>query len=493
MLGNIHIKNILGLRNSTIPDAQLVLFAGLAVFSLFSIVLALALEELLLLGIPFGLLLVYQTVVDFRKIYFLLLATIPISTEFYFSSSLATDLPTEPLVAGLMMAFVLYVCSHWKTMSFAFVRHPLTVFLLIHLAWMFLTTITSQNLIVSIKFMIAKTWYIIGYFFLTGYLIKTQKNIKQLFWVIFIPFFLAVLITLARHAMINFSFEDVQRVMKPFFRNHVLYAAILAIFLPFIALASTWYKRNNLLKWFLLGAVFITLAAIYYSYTRTAYIAVFIATGAFFIIRLRLVKIVLLTSLIALVGGIFYIVNDNKYLDYAPDFEKTVSHYEFENLVDATAKGQDVSTMERVYRWVAGMQMSKEELLTGYGPGNFYNFYKPYAVTSFETYVSDNPEKSGIHSYYLMVLTEQGVIGALIFLFFTFFTLIVGENMYHRTQNTSRKNIIMALLLSLIIIDAFLLINDMIETDKVGSFYFINIALLVNLDIMQRREIAKKC
>jgi len=48
----------------------------------------------------------------------------------------------------------------------------------------------------------------------------------------------------------------------------------------------------------------------------------------------------------------------------------------------------------------------------------------------------------------------------------------------------------MALLLSLIIVDALLLINDMIETDKVGSFFFMNMAMLVNIDLANKKELS---
>lgn len=489
---HIDIKKVFRLDKTTIPDTSLWLFLGLGISILLSTVLAITLDEILLLGLPAGLLLMYQTVVDFKKVFYLLLFTIPLSTEFYFPNGLGTDLPTEPLVVGLMLAYVLYLIIHWKNMKRDFLMHPITLFLLLHLGWMVLTTFTSSNVLVSFKFLLAKAWYVIGYYFLAASILKKEEDVKKFFWVIFIPFTIAVIITIVRHSTYGFSFEDVKYVMRPCFRNHVLYAAILAVFLPYIILATTWYKKNNLLKWALLGAVFFFLLAIYLSYTRTAYVAVFIAFGSYFVIKLRLLKIASLVSVIILFIGIFYVMSSNRYLEYAPDFDKAVSHYEFDDLVSATAKGQDVSTMERVYRWVAGMQMSKKEKLTGYGPGNFYFFYKPFAVTSFETYVSDNPEKSGIHCYYLMILTDQGIPGALLFLAFTFFVLIKGENIYHQTKDKERKRIVMAIMLSIIIIDAFLLINDMVETDKIGSFFFMNMAMLINMDLLNKRDEAKQ-
>ncbi|MCB0643861.1 MAG: O-antigen ligase family protein, partial [Phaeodactylibacter sp.] len=195
-------------------------------------------------------------------------------------------------------------------------------------------------------------------------------------------------------------------------------------------------------------------------------------------------------AVIGLIGVVTYFVQGDRYLDYAPDFKRTVTHYKFDNLLEATAKGEDISTMERVYRWVAGMYMSRERPLVGFGPGNFYNFYRSYTVSSFETYVSDNPEKSGIHSYYLMTLVEQGYPGLIIFFAMIFAVLLLGERVYHQTEDEAEKQQVMAVTLSLIVIYALLLINDMIETDKVGPFFFLGMAILVNMDLKNRKRLA---
>jgi O-antigen ligase len=178
----------------------------------------------------------------------------------------------------------------------------------------------------------------------------------------------------------------------------------------------------------------------------------------------------------------------NHYLEYAPNYDRTVSHYQFDNLLEATAKGEDISTMERVYRWVAGFYMFKDQPVFGYGPGNFVNFYRSYTVTSFTTYVSDNEEQSGIHSYYLLMLVEQGVPGLIIFLLLSCYVLIRGERVYHECRDPVRRRIVLMVLLTTIVIDAFLIINDLVETDKVGSFFFLAMAILVNQDLNRKES-----
>ena len=225
----------------------------------------------------------------------------------------------------------------------------------------------------------------------------------------------------------------------------------------------------------------------WYTYTRAAYISLLIAIGAYWVIRFRLLVPALgLATAAAIILATFFFTN-NTYLDYAPDYEKTITHHNFDNLVSATVKGEDISTMERFYRWVAGIYMSVERPVTGFGPGNFYTFYKEYTVTSFETYVSDNPEQSGIHSYYLMTLCEQGFPGLFIFLLFNFGILVKGQYIYAQTKEEFWRHLAMTCLLCIVIIDALLLIYDLLEVDKVGPFFFLSAAFLIIIDLRNKK------
>lgn len=467
------------------------LFVGLGALVIACIVVGIGTGWYFLAGLPALLLLGYLTIVDFRAVFFLLLACLPISTEIQLPSGLGTDLPTEPLMIGLMLVYGLYVIQNGRRMDSRFIRHPITLLLLLHLAWILITTLTSELLLVSVKFSLAKIWYIVVFYFLAGSLLRSEKDLRTYFWVIFIPLMFTVLVTIARHSAYGFSFKDVHRVLHPFQRNHVNYAATMALFFPVVWLAAGWYRRWSTRWWIIAGSIGVLLIAIYLSYTRAAYVAIMLAFGAYIVIRLRLMRVVLAGALIVAVIGVTYMVNHNTYLDYAPNYDRTVTHYQFDNLLEATAKGEDISTMERVYRWVAGFHMFRDNPMLGYGPGNFVNFYRPYAVTSFTTYVSDNKEQSGIHSYYLLMMVEQGIPGLILFLLLSFYVLIRGEESYHRIKDPGRRRIILMALLSTVVIDAFLIINDMIETDKVGSFFFLAMAILVNQDLLRSEEPSK--
>ncbi len=465
--------------------SQINLYGWITVVSIFMAILT---EWYFLAGIPVFLLIALLSIADFKKLFFLLLGFIPLSMEIQIGSTLGTDLPTEPLIVGLMLVYFFYVIANGQKLRGDFIRHPISILLLLHFGWIFVTTLTSNFFLVSLKFLLAKTWYITVFYFMAGSLIQSKEDIKKLFWWVFVPLIFTISFILLRHAGLDFAFKDVNKVVYPFYRNHVSYACLMALFFPFIWLAAKWYPRWNKYWLIIFFGGFLTLIGIYFSFTRAAYVAIVLAGATFFIIKWRLMKTAIGVTIIGLTLLLAFLVHRNNYLEFAPDYNKTITHESFDNLLEATYKMEDISTMERVYRWVAGFYMSKEERFTGFGPGNFTNFYKIYTVRSFRTYVSHNPENSGIHSYYLMTMVEQGIPGLLIFIVMTFFLLLKGETIYHQTKNPENRRIVLMAILCIVVIDCLLMINDMLETDKVGPFFFISMAILVNWDLKNKKE-----
>ncbi|NJL77578.1 MAG: O-antigen ligase family protein [Saprospiraceae bacterium] len=407
----------------SLPPQFLLLGAVISI----SVWLAAIASNFLLLAIPLLLITGYLAVVDVKTLFFLLLSCIPLSTEVVFSNGFGTDIPTEPIMVGLMGIYLLQTLKYPSTLGNSFLRHPITLLLLLHLGWIAITTITSDQLIVSIKYLLAKTWYVVVFYFMASYFIQTDKDIRRFFWWILIPLLSTMIVVNLRHAAYGFSFEDIYRVLSPFYRNHVAYACIMAVFFPFIAASVYWFWERSRLRNLLLIISIFFLIAIYFSYTRAAYVALLLAGLSYWMVYWRLTKWVILFAVGSLFIGISYLASENRYLEYAPDFERTITHTEFDDLISATYKLEDISTMERVYRWVGGVFMVQEKPWMGFGPGNFYDFYKSYTVNRFRTYVSNNPEQSGIHNYYLMVAVEQGIIGLIWFILLCAAVLWIGE------------------------------------------------------------------
>ncbi len=132
--------------------------------------------------------------------------------------------------------------------------------------------------------------------------------------------------------------------------------------------------------------------------------------------------------------------------------------------------------------------MIKDNWLTGYGPNTFYANYKPYTVPAYKTWVSDNKDRSTVHNYFLLTVIEQGIPG-LFFLLLLIGTLFYyTQHLYHRVKDHLYKvtAITTGAILTMLMVVNFL--SDLIETDKVGSLFFLCIAVLVVVDLNTRHE-----
>jgi len=461
-----------------ISSLEIKFFYAYGLITVIAILFAFVLHQKVLLIIPVIFPLVYLAISDFKKIYFSLLFLIPLSLEFQVTESLGTDLPTEPLMIGLMLTLVFYFIKNAKDIDFSFFKNSIMIFLGIHLFWIFLTSTTSLIPLISFKFFLAKIWYVFAFTLATATFIRSIEDFKKLFWVLFVPIGFTVVWALLWHSFTGFHFDTINKSLQPFYRNHVVYANLLSIFLPFIFLARTWYKKGTNKRRLLNIGIIIFLVGIYFSYTRAAYLAVIAMSGTYFIINFRAIKIALISSVVGVVFIFSFITNENYYLKYSPSV-KTVSQHGILDIIDATLKGKDVSSMERIYRWIAAIHMTKDRPITGFGPNGFVPNYKNYTVFIFETWISENQEKSGVHNYFLMTLVEQGIAGLLIFMALLFAFFIYAENLFYSVKDKKLKNMTKAIMLSMVAIVVSLVFSDMIEVDKTGSFFFINLALIV--------------
>jgi O-antigen ligase len=268
----------------------------------------------------------------------------------------------------------------------------------------------------------------------------------------------------------------------------VVYAVVSGLSLPF-ALYLAWYHQGRLSKLGWLAVTGVIVLAIVFSYTRATWLAL-PATGMYYLILKKgWLRPVLVVMLLGLGAGFLYLSQHNRYLVYAPEYEKTIFNKgNLEKHLEATYKLEDVSGMERLYRWIAAIRMGADKPFTGSGPSTFYPVYKKYTVKSFETYVSDNPEKSTTHNAILLQLAEQGVIGCLILVSLLCLVLVWPQTLYHRSRNRNHRALLLATGASLFIIIFHLLLNELLGLDKIGAFFFIGLAMLLRLESWIQQE-----
>lgn len=181
-----------------------------------------------------------------------------------------------------------------------------------------------------------------------------------------------------------------------------------------------------------------------------------------------------------------YLIQDKKYVDLRPDFEHTYMHADYSSHIMATLRGQDLSSMERLYRWIAAIRMSVDEPITGYGPHGFYYHYKSYALPVFRTYVSKNEEHSTTHNYFLYMLTEQGWPAMLLYAILVMVVFAQAQKIYHRFNDRFYKNITLGLAMAFAVCFVNNFFSELIETHKVGALFYLILTLLIVLDKKSR-------
>ncbi len=472
------------------PVADRFIFSQFAVFSLIllgSLFYGIYAYSIYVLAIPFVVLFFYISIVDTRLVYFFFLASIPVSIAVSLPGGFSTDFPGEPIMGGLMLIFFANLLFKKDYVKKEFLSHPIIIFLFIHLAWIVVTACFSSIFYYSFKYCLAKTWYVAVGVFLTALLIKTMRDKRQFFWWIYSPLTATILIILLRHALNDFSFDSINDMVEPFYINHVMYAVMMCIFFPFLWFAASWYEKGTFNRQLLLISRPLYLVAIFFSYTRSAWAAIIGCAVCYFIIQLKLLQWLFSAFMAGVVIIIIYFSMGNRYLEYSPNYDSTIYHSTLGAHLTATYEMEDLSSAERIYRWIAGLRMWQDRPVFGFGPSTFYSNYKSYTVSSFMTYVSDNPEQSTVHNYFLLVLDEEGVPGLLIFFTLSFVLFQQGQRIYHQTKDKDEKSWIMAVLLCLIAIYITTFLSDLIETIKAGTLFFMCMAFLVNQDIRNKK------
>lgn len=444
-------------------------------------------DKIILLTVPFVSLFIFWGWEHPKYIFFILIAALPFSFQYDFSEFLSTDIPDEPIMLFVFFLFLIHYLNKTDTIPASTWNHPLMILLLITLVWLIVSTIFSTVGLISIKYFLAKGWYV-GAFVLAPLLfIRNKRNLKISAIIFVASTILTVIIILLRHAVNSFTFASINDAVLPFFRNHVIYAAMLICSVPLI-ISLYRFSQSKRTRFFLIIILIILLVAIYFSYSRGAWIALLIGGLTYILIKKKFLFVAFIIATFALVTSFLWLKNNDRYLRFAHDYKTTIFHKDFREHLIATYKLKDVSTAERFYRWIAGVRMIKDNWLTGYGPGTFYYNYKPYAIPAYKTWVSKNEDRSTVHNYFLLIAIEQGLPGIIFFLLLAGAILFYAQKLYHRVKDSLYKTIAITagVICMMLLVVNFL--SDLIETDKIGSIFFLCLSLLIITDVNTRNE-----
>ncbi len=435
--------------------------------------------------VPIVLLLVFIAFFALDKFILLIVFCAPLSlmlNEFFPHSPVNMYLPTEPLLFGVLILFILKLLSDGKfDRRIAF--HPVSLIIYFQLIWMFITTLTSTMPVVSLKFFLSRLWFVVSFYFIATQLFRNYKYIKRYIWAFVIPMLIVIFYTISHHLHYGlFDHHAAHFVMQPFFKDHTSYGAILAMYLPLIigfATRSKYPANGKILIW-LIGIVFSV--AIVLSYTRAAWVSLL---GALVMLLLIIFRIKLSTILVIATIIISVLLSYRVEIMIQLEQNRTVSSADLEEHVKSISNiATDASNMERINRWMSALRMFEEKPILGWGPGTYQFQYAPFQNSQELTIISTNAGDMGnAHSEYIGPLAEQGVLGSLAFILLAIAAIYYGVRLYFRFEDTEMRMIILTSFLGLVTYFIHGFLNNYLDTDKASVPFWGFLAMLVAFDV----------
>lgn len=451
-----------------------------------------AVEQYWLAVIPFAIVLLLLAFVATDKLMWFIIFTTPLSLnleELEFGG-VGMFLPTEPLLFGLMLIFFLKLLYE-RNFDRKVLLHPVTITIYIYVAWLVITTLTSTLPFVSLKFLLAKMWFIVAMYFVGSQLFKTAKNIRTFAWLYIIPLAGIAVYTFIHHSLYGFAERPAHWVMQPFFKDHTVYGAVVAMMFPIVLMLFSLkrYKKYRLV----IGLMVIALAlGIVFSYGRAAWISLCVAFAVSFIylFKLRGPFVLSVTGLVLLFTFIFW-------GDIINTLEKNEQDSTSENLGEhvqsITNISTDASNLERLNRWNSAIEMFKRKPILGWGPGTYTFQYAPFQSSDDLTIISTNAGDGGnAHSEFIGPLAEAGLLGALTFVLILVIFYYKASILYFKLPKGELRQMVFFIILAFTsyIINGTL--NNFLDTDKASIPFWAFIAIIVCIDINREKMLSEE-
>lgn len=397
-------------------------------------------------------------------------------------------LPTEPLLAAIMMIyFIKYLKG--SRIDIRILRHPVTLAIYFNIAWIIITTITSTMPVVSVKFLLARIWFIISFYILAAQIFENPKRIRQYLWAYIIPFSIVIIYVLIRHAGYGLNNQmAAHHVVKPFYNDHTSYGAMLAMIVPVLIGMFFSYSKMDIgqsILYFFLIAFY--LAATLFSYTRAAWVSLAGILGLLVVIKLR-IKLQILVVAGLVVFALIYSSWDRIELKLEQN-KQTSSGELTEHVKSISNVRNDASNLERLNRWNSAIRMFKEKPLFGWGPGTYQFNYAPFQISHEKTSISTNTGTRGnAHSEYLGPLSESGIPGMLSIILIVIASIYTGLRVYFMSKQRIIKILSLSILLGLITYWVHGVLNNFLDTDKASALVWGYTAMLVAMDIFHKKD-----
>lgn len=453
-------------------------------------IIAMVTENYALMAIPFALIVVAAALLSLDKLMLFVVFATPLSITLTDKSfNLGLSLPTEPILAGIT-GLLLFRFIQSGRVDLKVLKHPITVVIGLTLVWMLFTTITSARPFVSIKYVIARVWFLVPYFYLMTQIFKDEKKISWFYWLFLIPLCVAGLYTIVQHAHHGFSKESSVWVMWPLFKEHTSYGAVLAMYFP-ISLYLVWKKNPLWMKAVALLLFTVLTASIILSYTRAAWLSIVVAGGVYVLVKYRInFTALVVTALIGL--GMLYGYRNEIFQELSQN-EQVSSDDLGEHVQSISNVSTDASNLERLNRWASAFRMWEERPHVGWGPGVYMFEYAPFQKPNEKTIISTNAGNMGnAHSEYIGPLAEQGWPGLLLVISLVTVMMVKGISTYRRAKSQELANLALMATLGLVTYFTHGFLNNFLDMDKAAGPVWGFTAVIVAIDVFYRHPSGEK-
>ena len=397
-------------------------------------------------------------------------------------------LPTEPLLFGLLLIFILKLIYE-RGFDKQILIHPVSLAVYLNLFWIFFTALTSTMPVVSFKFLLSRIWFVAILYFLTAKMFSDGKNIEKYIWVYVISLVIVIFYTINRHLGYGIWNKEVANfVCNPFYKDHTSYGAALAMYIPFLIMFSFGgfvERKTRIISLIVMGILIIGFIL---SYTRAAWLSFIIAGLVFGVVKLKIRFKPLFLTFISLL--ILFLLFQNKIL-MSLEHNSKQSSADFKTHISSMANiTSDASNLERINRWSCAIRMFEDKPVFGFGPGTYMFKYGPYQLNENRTIISTNSADGGnAHSEYLGPLSESGVLGLLTFLLIVGTVIYTAVQTYMRVNDKRLKSIVLAALVGLVTYYIHGFLNNFLDTDKLSVPFWGFTAMIVAIDIYSRKQI----
>ena len=395
-------------------------------------------------------------------------------------------LPTEPLLIGVMLFFILKLLNN-DSMDKRILVHPVSWCIYTYLIWTLITCFTSSHILISFKYLISRAWFIVTFFFISVKLFKDKKNLDRYFWFYIFPLFFVMLYTMTRHAMNGFEHDPAHWVMTPFFNDHTSYGAALAFTLPMFLGMFFTDKLKSTTKVLLIPALAIFCAALVLSYTRAAWVSLAAAAAVGVIMYFR-VKLSLLFSVTAIGAFLLFFTVDQLLMDLERNDQDSSESFS-EHVESSFNISTDASNLERLNRWGSAIRMFEERPIVGWGPGTYAFEYAPFQRASDRTIITtDSGDMGTAHSEYLGPLSEKGLFGPFVYLAIIISVTISAFRVVYSLPNGHLKMLAVTAYLGLFTYYVHGILNNFLDTDKISCLFWGFSAMIVALDLFHVKK-----